>query len=70
MSWPKFLLGNVVGALCWAPTLVLTGYLAASLPWVKHASIAVASVAVIATVVVTLLRLRTARAEGPETGGR
>jgi membrane-associated protein len=62
MSWPRFLLGNVVGALCWAPTLVLAGYLAASLPWVKHVSIAVAGVAILATVVVTLLRRRATRA--------
>jgi membrane-associated protein len=70
MSWPKFLLGNVVGALCWGPTLVLAGYLAASLPWIKHVSIAVAAVAIIATLVVTALRWRTAQAADPETEGR
>ena len=37
---------NVVGALCWGPTLLLAGYLAASVPWVEHASVAVAVVAV------------------------
>jgi membrane-associated protein len=67
MSWPKFLLGNVIGALCWAPTLVLAGYLAASLPWIKHVSIAVAAVAILATGVVALLRLRTARAPEPDS---
>jgi membrane-associated protein len=70
MSWPKFLLGNVVGALCWGPTLVLAGYLAASLPWIKHVSIAVAAVAITATVVVTALRWRTAHTADPETEGR
>jgi membrane-associated protein len=70
MPWPKFLLGNVVGALCWAPTLVLAGYLAASLPWVKHVSIAVAAVAIVATAVVAVVRLRRARAQGPESAGR
>jgi membrane-associated protein len=70
MSWPKFLLGNVVGALCWGPTLVLAGYLAASLPWVKHVSIAVAAVAITATVVVTALRWRTGRVQDPEREGR
>jgi membrane-associated protein len=45
MSWPTFLLANVVGALCWGPTLVLTGYLAASLPWVRDVAIVVAVVA-------------------------
>jgi membrane-associated protein len=70
MPWPKFLLGNVVGALCWAPTLVLAGYLAASLPWIKHVSVAVAAVAIAATAVVALVRLRRARTQGPESAGR
>ncbi|HEY6746174.1 MAG TPA: DedA family protein [Mycobacteriales bacterium] len=67
MPWPRFLFGNVVGALCWAPTLVLAGYLAASLPWVKHVSVAVAAVAIVATAVVTVVRLRRARAQGPDS---
>jgi membrane-associated protein len=46
MTWPRFMVGNVVGALCWAPTLVLAGYLAASLPWLRHTALAVAVVAV------------------------
>jgi len=49
MSWPRFLLANVVGALCWAPTLLVAGYLAASVPWLEHVSVAVAVVAVTAT---------------------
>src|SRR5215212_625815 len=32
MPWPRFMLANVVGALCWAPTLLIGGYLAASVP--------------------------------------
>ena len=70
MPWPKFLLGNVVGALCWAPTLVLAGYMAASLPWIKHVSVAVATVAIVATAVVAVVRLRRARAQGPDSPGR
>jgi membrane-associated protein len=70
MPWPKFLLANVVGALCWGPTLVLAGYLAASLPWVRHVSVAVAAVAITATVLLAALRWRTARAQDPETEGR
>ncbi len=46
MAWPRFMLANVVGALCWGPTLLLAGYLAASVPWVEHASVAVAVTAV------------------------
>lgn len=65
MTWPKFMLGNVVGALCWGPTLVLAGYLAARLPWVEHVSVAVAVVAVVATGVIGLVRWR--RAQQRET---
>jgi membrane-associated protein len=70
MPWPRFLLANVVGALCWGPTLVLAGYLAASLPWVGHVSVAAATVAITATVLLAVLRWRTARAQDPETEGR
>ncbi|HEV7653940.1 MAG TPA: DedA family protein [Mycobacteriales bacterium] len=70
MSWPKFLLANVIGALCWGPTLVLGGYLAASVPWLRHVAEAVAAVAITVTLVVAVLRWRTARSEGTETPGR
>lgn len=46
MSWPRFLLANVVGAVCWVPTLLLAGYLAASVPWVEHVGLVVAVLAV------------------------
>jgi membrane-associated protein len=52
MPWPRFLLANVVGALCWVPTLLVAGYLAASVPWVEHVSVVVAVVAVGVTPVV------------------
>ena len=78
MTWPKFLFGNVVGALCWAPTLVLAGYLAASLPWLRHAAIAIAAVAVTSMTVAGAIRWwragrhgpRTADGQGVETDGR
>jgi membrane-associated protein len=78
MTWPKFLLGNVVGALFWAPTLVLAGYLAASLPWARHVAIAVAVVAVTGMTVTGAIRWlragrdspRTADGQGAETDGR
>lgn len=65
MTWPKFMLGNVVGALCWGPTLVLAGYLAARVPWIEHVSVAVAVVVIVATGVVGLVRRR--RAQHRET---
>jgi membrane-associated protein len=68
MSWPKFMMANVVGALCWGPTLLLAGYLAASVPWVEHVSVVVAVVAIVATTVVGLVRWR--RSRTPETDAR
>jgi membrane-associated protein len=58
MRWPAFMVGNVVGALCWGPTLLLAGYLAASVPVLEHVSLAVAVVAIVATVVVGVVRWR------------
>lgn len=49
MAWSRFMLANVVGALCWGPTLLLAGYLAASVPWVEHVGLAVAGVAIVVT---------------------
>jgi membrane-associated protein len=75
MPWPAFLLGNVVGAVCWVPTLVLAGYLAASLPWLRHAALLVAVVAVTAmTLAGTIRWWRAGRAgwsgSGPGAGQR
>jgi membrane-associated protein len=71
MSWPRFLLANVVGALCWAPTLLLAGYLAASVPWVEHAGVAVAVAAVTLTTALGAYRWRRAgRTPKPQLEGR
>jgi membrane-associated protein len=76
MSRPRFLLANVVGALCWGPTLLLAGYLAASVPWVEHVAVVVAVVAVTVTTVVGGVRRwlsgrRSARNQvGAPTSGR
>ena len=58
MPLGRFLVANVVGALCWAPALLLAGYLAASVPVLEHVSVAVAAAAIAATVAVGLLRRR------------
>lgn len=71
MRWPRFLLANVVGALCWGPTLLLAGYLAASVPWVEHVGVAVAVVAVALTTVAGGYRWwRAGRAVKPQLEGR
>lgn len=64
MNRAKFMLANVVGALCWGPTLLLAGYLAASVPWVEHVSVVVAVVAVVVTTVIGLVRWRRAQPQG------
>ena len=67
MPWGRFMLANVVGALCWGPTLLLAGYLAASVPWVEHATVAVAVTAVaVATVVGAVRWWRAGRASRVE----
>jgi membrane-associated protein len=71
MGWPRFLLANVVGAVCWAPTLLLAGYLAASVPWVGHVGIAVAVVAVTLTTALGGYRWwRAGRSAKPQLEGR
>jgi membrane-associated protein len=70
MRWPAFLLANVVGAVCWGPTLVLAGYLAASVPWVRHLAVIVAVVAIAGTAAAGAIRWWGARSPGVETKGR
>jgi membrane-associated protein len=43
MGYARFLSANVVGALAWAVGLPVLGHLAASDPWVRHTSYAVAA---------------------------
>jgi membrane-associated protein len=71
MPWPRFLLANVVGALCWGPTLLLAGYLAASVPWVEHVSVVVAVTAVAVTTAIGGYRWwRAGRVAKAAPGGR
>jgi membrane-associated protein len=50
MGYPRFLSANVVGALAWAVGLPVLGHLAASSPWLRTASYAVAGVFVTGSV--------------------
>jgi len=64
MPWPRFLVANVVGALCWAPALLLLGWLAASTPVLRHAGLAVAAVVVGVAAVGGIVRWRRAGPAG------
>nr|WP_196791274.1 DedA family protein [Motilibacter aurantiacus] len=55
MPYPRFLAANVVGALTWGSGLVLLGYVASSVPWVRDAAIAVGAFFVAASVVVAVV---------------
>ena len=64
MPYAKFFSANVVGALCWGAMLVLAGYAADSLPWVRTLAYSIAGVAVLFSVLAPLvswLRRRTRR---------
>ncbi|WP_380172991.1 DedA family protein [Kineococcus sp. DHX-1] len=65
MPYAKFASANVVGALCWGALLVLAGYAADSLPWVRTLAYSIAGVAILASIVTPLVswvRRRRARA--------
>jgi membrane-associated protein len=61
MPYRRFLAANVVGALTWAAGLVLLGYYAYEVPWLRRTAIAVAAASVLVFVVVVLARWRRAR---------
>ena len=65
MSYPRFLSANVVGALGWGSGLVLVGYIAYSVPWVRHAAYGIAGLSVLATLVGPVVaRVRARRRRG------
>ncbi len=51
MPYPRFLSANVVGALGWGAGLVVLGYVAYTVPWVRYAAYAVAAVSVLVSLV-------------------
>ena len=62
MPYPRFFAANVVGALLWGSGLVVLGYVAHSVPWVRYAAYAVAGVSVLASLVGPVVARRRARA--------
>jgi len=69
MPYARFLTANVVGALGWGSGLVVLGYVAASVPWLRHLAYVVAGVsvalAVLVPVVAALRRRARARSRRP-----
>jgi membrane-associated protein len=72
MPYRRFLVANVAGALSWAAGLVLLGYFAYEVPWLRRAAIAVAGVSILVAVIVGfvrwLRRRRAARRGNPQLG--
>jgi membrane-associated protein len=63
MPWPRFLLANAVGAVCWGPALLLLGYLAGDTPALRRASLLVAGLVVAASAIAGWLRWRHGRGD-------
>ena len=55
MNYYKFLSANALGALLWGVGITLAGYCAATLPWVKTSSYAIAAFFITASVVSSLV---------------
>ena len=55
MNYYKFLSANTLGALLWGVGITLAGYYAATLPWVKTSSYAIAAFFITASVVSSLV---------------
>lgn len=51
MNYYKFLSANIFGAILWGAGITLAGYYAASLPWVKTSSYAIAAFFIIASII-------------------
>lgn len=64
MPYRKFLAANVVGALTWAAGLVLLGYYAYEVPWLRTTAIAVAAASILIFVLVLAVRVLRRRRRG------
>jgi membrane-associated protein len=51
MNYYKFLSANIIGAVLWGAGITLAGYYAASIPWVKTSSYAIAAFFIIASAI-------------------
>jgi membrane-associated protein len=58
MNYYKFLSANALGALLWGVGITLAGYYAATLPWVKTSSYAIAAFFITASLVSSLVSYR------------
>jgi membrane-associated protein len=58
MNYYRFLSANVLGALLWGVGITLAGYYAASLPWVKSSSYAIAAFFITASLISAVLNFR------------
>jgi len=58
MNYYKFLSANVLGALLWGVGITLAGYYAATLPWVKSSSYAIAAFFISASLISALVNYR------------
>jgi membrane-associated protein len=58
MNYYKFLSANVLGALLWGVGITLAGYYAASVPWVKSSSYAIAAFFIGASLISALVNYR------------
>jgi membrane-associated protein len=55
MNYYKFLSANALGALLWGVGITLAGFYAATLPWVKSSSYAIAAFFITASIVSMVL---------------
>ena len=58
MNYYRFLSANTLGALLWGAGITLAGYYAATLPWVKSSSYAIAAFFIIASLISALVNYR------------
>ena len=58
MNYYRFLSANILGALLWGVGITLAGFYAASVPWVKSSSYAIAAFFIGASLISTLVNYR------------